>query len=339
MKKVLVTGGAGFIGSHTVVALHEAGYAPVLVDDFSNSEPAVLDRLAELIGQRPAFHELDACDQAALEAVLAAEGPLDGAIHFAASKSVSESVRDPLKYYRNNLGSLTALLRAMETHQLTDLVFSSSCTVYGQPAELPVTEAAPLLPAESPYGRTKQICETILDDLVRAGEPLRAVLLRYFNPIGAHPSGKIGELPRGAPENLVPYITQTAAGIREQLTVFGDDYETPDGTCIRDYIHVMDLAEAHVRALEWLGRLDPGGRTEAFNVGTGRGVSVLEAIEAFERASGTPLNYVRGKRRPGDIVQVWADASKAEATLGWSARRGVDEAMRDAWTWQVQLGT
>lgn len=336
-KRVLVTGGAGFIGSHTVVALHEAGYFPVVVDDFRNSRREVIRVLRELTGEAMVAHEIDCCDADAVAAVLETNGPLYGAIHFAADKSVSESVRDPLKYYENNVGSLVVLLRALAAVAVRNLVFSSSCTVYGEPERQPVTEEFPRQPAESPYGHTKQVCEDVVRAQVKAGVDLAAVLLRYFNPVGAHPSARIGELPLGTPENLVPYITQTAAGWREKLTVFGDDYDTPDGSCIRDYIHVMDLAEAHVRALDWLAEQGGDGLVEVVNVGTGRGVSVLEAVKAFEEASGETLNYEVGARRPGDIMQIWADTTKAEEVLGWKATRGVEEAMADAWRWQQTL--
>lgn len=338
MKKVLVTGGAGFIGSHTVVALTEAGSTPVLVDDFSNSERAVVEALRELTHPELAFTELDCNDAAAMDEVFREHPDIDGVIHFAACKAVGESVRDPGKYYRNNVGSLLVLLEAMEKHGVKDLVFSSSCTVYGEPDQLPVTEATPQKRAESPYGFTKQVCERILEDIVASGRPFRIATLRYFNPIGAHPSARIGELPLGRPENLVPFVTQTAAGIRDHLTVFGDDYDTPDGSCIRDYIHVLDLAEAHVRSLEWLAEKAEDGSNEVFNIGTGRGVSVLEAVAAFEEASGTKLPYKIGPRRPGDIVKIYASVEKAEATLGWKAKRDVVQSMADAWRWQQALG-
>jgi len=336
-KKVLVTGGAGFIGSHTVVALHEAGYVPVVVDDFSNSEPSVMDRLGEILGQAVVCHRVDCTDRAALQAVFQAEGEIAALIHFAAFKAVGESVREPLKYYRNNLGGLLTCLELMGEFGVSDLVFSSSCTVYGQPDPLPVTEASPLKPAESPYGATKQISEGILLHAVAAGVTLRAMILRYFNPIGAHESARIGELPLGVPNNLVPFITQTAAGIREQLTVFGDDYETPDGSCIRDYIHVMDLAEAHVAALSWLERQPGEALCEALNVGTGAGHSVFEVIGAFEEASGETLRRVVGPRRPGDIPAIYADVTRSEEVLGWRARRTLGQAMADAWRWQQAL--
>lgn len=337
MKKVIVTGGAGFIGSHTVVALHQAGYLPIVVDDFSNSQPVVLERLRQLTGAEIPAHELDCCQEADFREVFEAAGEVLGVIHFAARKSVSESVREPLRYYRNNLGSLEVLLGLMAAFSVPHLVFSSSCTVYGQAAVLPVTEETPRLPAESPYGRSKQICEDMIQDVLASGAALRAVMLRYFNPVGAHESGLIGELPLGTPENLVPYITQTGAGLREQLTVFGDDYDTPDGSCIRDYIHVVDLAGAHVKALDWMAQQDRPAFAEVFNVGTGRGVSVLEAIRAFEEASGKPLNYRVGARRPGDIEKIWADTTRCRQVLGFEATRTIEQAMRDAWNWQQRL--
>ena len=338
MQKVLVTGGAGFIGSHTVVQLHEAGYEPVIVDHFGNSSRVIPERLERITGKRFPLFEIDCVDEGAMTRLLNEEGPFFGAIHFAAHKAVGVSVKQPLEYFRNNLGSMLTLLKGMAGAGVRHLVFSSSCTVYGEPDTLPVTEDSPIKPAESPYGRTKQFCEEIISDQVKSGATLRAVVLRYFNPVGAHPTGLIGELPIGAPENLVPYITQTAAGIREKLTVFGDDYDTPDGTCIRDYIHVMDLAAAHVSALAWLGRRQEHAICEVFNVGTGRGTSVLEAIHAFERATGRKLNYTIGPRRTGDVIKTYAAVDKATTELGWSAKLGIDEAMRDAYNWQRSLG-
>ncbi len=336
-ERIIVTGGAGFIGSHAVVELHAAGYVPIVVDDFSNSEASVLAGLRKIVGEEVASHQVDCNDEAALAAVFEAEGPIRGVIHFAAFKAVGESVQNPLNYYYNNLNSLLTLLRVMQRYDVRDLVFSSSCTVYGQPARLPVTEAAPFLPAESPYGHTKQICEAMLHDAVRAQQPLRAVSLRYFNPIGAHPSGHIGELPRGVPSNLVPFITQTAAGLRPELSVFGNDYPTPDGTCVRDYIHVVDLARAHVQAFGWLaGRADQP-LYEVFNVGTGWGSSVLEVIHAFERASGQALRYRIAPRRPGDVVEIYGDVQKAQRTLGWRAELSLATAMGDAWRWEQRL--
>jgi UDP-glucose 4-epimerase len=338
MRKVLVTGGAGFIGSHTVVALHQAGYQPVLVDNYCNSERSVLDKLRQLTFPELELHEVNCVAQEDMRGVFEAVGTLHGVIHFAAHKSVSGSVREPLDYYHNNVGSLVTLLRLIEEFQVPHLVFSSSCTVYGEPDLLPVTEESPTKQAESPYGFSKQICEAMLRDQVASGRNLKAIPLRYFNPIGAHPSALIGELPLGTPENLVPYITQTAAGLREQLTVFGNDYDTPDGSCIRDYIHVVDLAEAHVKALDWLTSSPLERCCEVFNVGTGRGVSVLEAVAAFEKASGETLSYRIGPRRPGDIVKIYAGVERSRDVLGWNAKLGIAEAMRDAWNWQVALG-
>ncbi len=337
MKKVIVTGGAGFIGSHTAVELVQAGYSPIVVDNFSNSDRRIIARLKQIAGHGVTVHDVDCSDPSAVDGLFAREGEVYGVIHFAAFKSVSASVAHPLAYFRNNLGSLVTVLQAMRSHGIGVFVFSSSCTVYGQPDSLPVTERSPLKRAESPYGRTKQMCEDIIDDLVTSGAPLRAVTLRYFNPVGAHPSGLIGELPLGSPENLVPYITQAAAGLREKLTVFGDDYPTGDGTCVRDYIHVVDLAKAHVASLEWIGRERRSGYNEVFNVGTGKGTSVLEAIQAFEAAAGRTLNYVIGPRRPGDVIETYADVAKAESTLGWRAKLSITDAMRDAWRWQVGL--
>jgi UDP-glucose 4-epimerase len=337
VKKVIVTGGAGYIGSHTSVALMEAGYLPVVVDNFCASDRRILARMRELMGRDFPVHELDCRDRAALARVFELEAPVFGVIHFAAHKSVGVSVREPREYYDNNIGSLLALLWALERAQVPGLVFSSSCTVYGQPEQLPVTEATPIKPAESPYGRTKQVCESLLEDVVASGSALRAVTLRYFNPIGAHPSGRIGELPLGKPETLAPYITQTAAGLRDELVVFGNDYPTPDGTCIRDYLHICDLAAAHVAAFDWMARRPAGAFHEVFNVGTGQGVSVLGAIRAFEEVSGVALRHRFGPRRPGDAVAVYASVAKAERELGWRARLGIKEAMRDAWSWQQAL--
>jgi UDP-glucose 4-epimerase len=337
MKKVLVTGGAGYIGSHTSVELASAGYLPVVVDNFCASDRRIVGSMQRLMGRPFPLYELDCRNRAALSQVFEAEAPIHGIIHFAAHKSVGVSVREPREYYDNNLGSLIALLEVMEKARVPRLVFSSSCTVYGQPESLPVTEETALRRAESPYGRTKQMCEALLDDVVRASAPLEAVTLRYFNPIGAHPSGLIGELPLGKPETLVPYITQSAAGLREELTVFGNDYPTPDGSCVRDYVHIQDLAAAHVAAFAWLERQTRASFNEVFNVGTGRGVSVLEAIRAFEQAAGQPLKYRVGPRRAGDAASVYASVDKAARELGWTAKLGILEAMRDAWRWQQNL--
>ena len=336
MKKVLVTGGAGYIGSHTSVALAAAGYQPVVVDNFCASDRRLLPRMRELMGRDFSVHELDCRDREGLARVFEREAPLFGVIHFAAHKSVGVSVQQPREYYDNNVGSLIALLSVLERAPLP-LVFSSSCTVYGQPEQLPVTEQSPLRRAASPYGRTKQICEDLLTDVVASGGSLRAVSLRYFNPIGAHPSGKLGELPLGKPETLAPYITQTAAGQREELVVFGKDYPTVDGTCVRDYLHICDLASAHVAAFAWLERQSSGSFHEIFNVGTGQGVSVLEAIRAFEEVTGVAVRHRFGPRRAGDAAEVYASVDKARRELGWQAQLGVRDALRDAWNWQQSL--
>ena len=337
MKKVLVTGGAGYIGSHTAVELIAAGYTPVIADNFSNSTRQAIEGVSAIAQKEPTWIELDFCDSASVNNLFDEYGPFVGVIHFAAFKAVGESVRNPLKYYTNNLQSTANVLAAMKKFGVHHLVFSSSCTVYGQPAELPVTESSEFLPANSPYGFTKQIGERMICDFMGAeGAPFSAMLLRYFNPIGAHPSGLIGELPLGAPENLIPYITQSAAGWREGLTIFGNDYDTPDGTCIRDYIHVCDLAEAHVAALEWLAN-NPGQCT-AVNLGTGEGNSVKEVIDTFVAATGIQLNYRIGERRAGDVEKIYARADKAKQLLGWSTKRSLNDAIIDAWNWQLKLG-
>ena len=312
MKKILITGGAGYIGSHTAVELVKAGLQPVIIDDLSNSNRQVLQRLKELTGQDIPFFEGDCGDQALLNQIFGLHR-ISGIIHFAAYKAVGESTENPLKYYQNNVGSLMTILSFMKEKGIKDLVFSSSCTVYGQPDVLPVTESTPRKDAESPYGNTKKICEDILVDMVKSEAGLRVISLRYFNPVGAHSSAKIGELPLGTPNNLVPFVTQTAAGIREKLTVFGGDYDTPDGTCIRDYIHVVDLADAHLRAIEYLGEQEMNFY-DVFNVGTGNGNSVLE------------------------VIQVWADTQKINKVLGWYPKLSLDESMRDSWNWQLAIG-
>ncbi|HAS44370.1 MAG TPA: UDP-glucose 4-epimerase GalE [Microscillaceae bacterium] len=342
--KVLVTGGTGFIGSHTIVSLIETGMKPVIVDNLDNSLPSVLKSLEAITQTTIPFYEVDCNDQEAINQVFEKEKDIEGVIHFAAHKAVGESVINPLKYYQNNVGSLIVLLEVMKKHQTPHLVFSSSCTVYGQPGQLPVTETSPIIPAESPYGNTKQICEEVIRDTVHSSQAdlanfqLNAILLRYFNPIGAHPSGHIGELPLGVPNNLVPYITQTAAGIRDTLTIFGNDYDTPDGTCIRDYIHVMDLAEAHVKALQLLAnKSENGSICEVFNIGTGKGNSVQELVHTFEKVNNLKLNYEFGKRRPGDIEQIYASVDKANQQLGWQTKRSLEDGLRDAWNWQQKL--
>ncbi|MBK8340185.1 MAG: UDP-glucose 4-epimerase GalE [Flavobacteriales bacterium] len=336
MGRVIVTGGAGYIGSHTVVELAAAGRVPVLVDDLRNSQDRALEGLAKLLGYAPEMHRIDCTDEAALERVFA-RGDIDGVIHFAADKAVGESVAEPLKYYTNNIGSLIALLAVMERHGVRKLVFSSSCTVYGQPRELPVDETAPDHHPTSPYGFTKVVCEQLLRDVSAADPLFRAALLRYFNPIGAHPSAHIGELPLGVPNNLVPFVMQTAAGLRDQLVVHGDDYDTPDGSCIRDYIHVVDLAQAHVKALAMLER-ENTPQCDAFNLGTGQGHSVLEVVRTSEEVIGRKLPYTIGPRRAGDVASVYADATKAREVLGWTAQLGLREALEDAWRWQERLG-
>ena len=334
---ILVTGGAGYIGSHTVVALVEAGFNPVIVDDFSNLELRVLEGLEKILGFKPRYFA-ENCNDAAVIRRIIEEESIGGAIHFAAFKAVGESMQEPLKYYRNNLGSLLALVQTMLECGVSNLIFSSSATVYGQPDELPVREDAPLPPSMSVYGNTKQIGEEILRDTATAKKALKAISLRYFNPIGAHPSSQIGELPRGVPNNLVPFITQTAAGLRPALTVFGNDYDTPDGTCLRDFIHIMDLAEAHVEALKYLIKSTDSTFYDVFNVGTGHGNSVLGIIRTFEEVSGVLLKYKIGERRPGDAAAVYADAGKIYRRLGWQARRTMREGLADAWRWQQRLG-
>lgn len=336
-EKILVTGGTGFIGSHTVVELQNSGYEVIVIDNLSNSKVEVIDSITEITGIRPAFEQLDCLDAVGLEAVFAKYKDIKAIIHFAASKAVGESVQKPLLYYRNNLVSLINLLELMPKYHVDGLVFSSSCTVYGQPDVLPVTEAAPIKKAESPYGNTKQINEEIIQDTVKSGSPIQAILLRYFNPIGAHPTALIGELPNGVPMNLIPFLTQTAMGIREKLSVFGDDYNTPDGSCIRDYIDVVDLAKAHVIAIDRMLHNKQKEKVEVFNIGTGKGLSVLELIHAFEKATGVKLNYQVVGRRAGDIEQVWADPEKANKELGWKAETNIEDTLRSAWRWQQRL--
>ena len=335
MSKILVTGGLGYIGSHTVVELINAGFEPVIVDDLSNSQPKILEQITKITGKRPVFHELDLSDENAVKNLVTAEPDIAGVIHFAAFKAVGESVQQPLKYYRNNIYSLINLLEGYYGKPV-NFVFSSSCTVYGQPDELPVTEQAPIKVAQSPYGNTKQIAEEILSDTVTAGSPYKVIALRYFNPVGSHQTALIGELPIGVPQNLVPFITQTAIGKREKLTVFGDDYSTKDGSCVRDYIHVVDLAKAHVAALRLMEKSEFKGY-DVFNIGTGNGNTVLEIIKAFERVTGEKLNYVIGARRAGDIEKVWGNVSKAEEKLHWKAELGLDAMMSSAWAWEKYI--
>jgi len=336
-RKILVTGGTGYIGSHTSVELINEGFEVVIVDNLYNSEAEVTERIRMITGISPALEIIDICDKVRLENFFMTNKGIDAIIHFAAYKAVSESVSKPLDYYYNNLVSLINLLDLMKRYNVPDIVFSSSCTVYGQPEKLPVTEDAPLQPATSPYGNTKQIGEEIIRDATFADKNIKAIALRYFNPIGAHPSGLIGELPRGVPENLVPFITQTAYGLRDELKVYGNDYDTPDGSCIRDYLHVVDLARAHVVAVKRLleGKNKKG--FEVFNLGTGNGVSVLEAINSFERVTGIKLKYSITGRRPGDIEKIWADPSFANQELGWKTISTLDEAMKTAWEWEKKV--
>ncbi|MCG8384626.1 MAG: UDP-glucose 4-epimerase GalE [Cytophagales bacterium] len=335
-KKIIVTGGAGYIGSHTCVELINAGFEPVIIDNFFNSEKFIVDRIEQITGFKPSVIEADCADLNTLSSVVEDLGGLAGIIHFAAYKAVGESTAKPLDYYYNNIASTTAMLKLMEIFSIHNFVFSSSCTVYGQPDVLPVTEESPVKKAESPYGRTKQVCEDVIADFKKANEGLRAVSLRYFNPIGAHPSALIGELPLGIPNNLVPFITQSAIGLRDHLTVFGDDYDTPDGTCIRDYIHVVDLAKAHVAAIKYLIDQEEG-LYDIFNLGTGQGNSVLEVIKTFEKVVGQDLDYRIGPRRPGDVVKVYADVSKANEQLGWKTGLSLEDALKDAWRWENSL--
>lgn len=335
-KKIIVTGGAGYIGSHTVVELIQAGFEAVIIDDFRNSQPWILERIKELTGILPENHSIDCADADAVGEVFRSHPDTAGVIHFAAYKAVGESVQKPVLYYQNNVGSMCAVLDAMRETGVEHLVFSSSCTVYGEPETAEVTEETPVKRATSPYGDTKITCEKIIEYVRSSGQPIKATLLRYFNPIGAHPSGKIGELPSGIPNNLVPYITQTAAGIRKQLTVFGNDYKTPDGTNIRDYIHVVDLAKAHVKSIEWL-MMQQGSLCEAFNLGTGTGTSVLEIISNFEEVNGLKVNYAFGPRRAGDVEQIYANPAKAERTLNWKCEYSVKDALRDSWNWEKTL--
>jgi UDP-glucose 4-epimerase len=334
-KKVLVTGGTGYIGSHTCVELALAGYEPVIIDNLSRSEITVIDGIEKITGRKANFHKGDCLDKKFLQNVFKTEGTIAAVIHFAAYKSVGESVQQPLSYHRNNIDSLLSLLEVMKEYKVKELIFSSSCTVYGQPDHIPVDETAPQKRAESPYGATKQICERILEDVYHEG--FKVVSLRYFNPIGAHPSGLIGELPIGTPNNLVPYITQTAAGKREKLTIFGNDYNTPDGTCIRDYIHVVDVAIAHLKAMEYLARMENSQGYEVFNLGTGHGVSVLQLVQEFIKVNKVDLKYAFGKRRPGDVEKVYADPSKLNEAFNWKAARSTEDALLHAWQWEKNL--
>ena len=337
MKKILVTGGTGYIGSHTTVELQIAGYEVVIIDNLSNSNRQVLDGIERITGIRPVFSQTDCNDKMAVEKVLKDNPGIVGIIHFAASKAVNESIQLPLLYYRNNIVPLINLLELIPQHNIKGFVFSSSCTVYGQPDILPVTEQAPIKIATSPYGNTKQIDEEIIRDTIAAGASFKSIMLRYFNPVGAHPTAEIGELPIGIPQNLIPYLTQTAAGIRPMLSVFGDDYDTPDGTCIRDFINVVDLAKAHVIAIERMLNDRSKENLEIFNLGTGNGNSVLELINTFERATGVKVPHKIVGRREGDIEKVWADPNHALEVLGWKTQETLEDTLRSAWKWQQKL--
>tara|TARA_R110002049_G_scaffold14886_3_gene61939 strand:- start:2107 stop:3123 length:1017 start_codon:yes stop_codon:yes gene_type:complete len=335
--KILVTGGLGFIGSHTVVELQNEGFDVVIIDDLSNSSEKVMDGIVAITGKKPVFEKFDLKEKIKVQDFFKRHQDIAGVIHFAASKAVGESVEKPLLYYENNIGTLVYLLQELSNLEKSSFIFSSSCTVYGQADKMPITESAPVKEAESPYGNTKQMGEEIIRDTCKVVPSLKAIALRYFNPMGAHPSAEIGELPIGVPQNLMPYITQTGMGIREALSVFGGDYPTEDGTCIRDYIHVVDLAKAHVVALQRLLNSTNEENYEVFNVGTGTGSSVLEAIKSFERVSGKKLNYKIVDRRPGDITSAYADTTKANTVLGWKAKSTLDEAMQSAWDWEQKI--
>lgn len=337
-KKIVVTGGLGFIGSHTVVDLQEQGFEVVIIDDLSNSSKEVLDGIFAITNQRPIFSQIDLKDKKAVSNFFSTHSDIAGIIHFAAYKAVGESVEKPLQYYDNNLASLIYLIQeVVKLNRPIPFIFSSSCTVYGQADTLPITEDAPIKKANSPYGNTKQIGEEILFDLAQANSKAKVISLRYFNPIGAHPSLEIGELPIGKPQNLVPFITQTALGLHNQLTVFGNDYPTPDGTCIRDYIHVVDLSKAHVVALKRLLDNKQDTNYEVFNLGTGKGSSVLEVIQSFERVSDRSLSYEIGPRRSGDVTAAFADTSKANSVLGWKTQKTLDQAVESAWKWEQKI--
>ena len=335
--KILVTGGTGYIGSHTVVELQAAGYEVVIIDNLSNSNREVLDGIEKISGIRPVFVEADCTDMAALTKLFDENPGINGIINFAASKAVGESVQTPLLYYRNNLVTLINLLELMPKYGTKGIVFSSSCTVYGEPDVNPVDETAPIKKATSPYGNTKQISEEIITDYITSGAPIKSILLRYFNPVGAHPSAEIGELPNGVPQNLIPFLTQTAIGIRKELSVFGNDYNTPDGSCIRDFINVVDLAKAHVKALERMLEDKSEEKLEVFNLGTGVGLSVLELINAFETSTGVKVPHKIVGRREGDIEKVWANPDRANNVLGWKATTSIEDTMRSAWNWQLRL--
>ncbi|NDV47172.1 UDP-glucose 4-epimerase GalE [Paludibacter sp. 221] len=337
MAKILVTGGTGYIGSHTVVELQKEGFEVIIVDNLSNSNIDVLNGIEKISGIRPAFENIDCVDYVSMDRMFEKYPGIEAIIHFAASKAVGESVEKPLLYYRNNLVSLINLLQLMPIHKVKNFVFSSSCTVYGQPDELPVTEKAPIKPALSPYGNTKQIGEEVIQDTIHSNSFYKSIILRYFNPIGAHPSAEIGELPNGVPNNLLPFVTQTAIGLRKELKVFGEDYNTPDGTCIRDYINVVDLAKAHVISVKRLLEEKGESPVEIFNLGTGRGLSVLEIIQTFEKVNDVKVPYQIVGRREGDIEQVWANPSHANNVLGWKAQETVEDTLKTAWTWEKRL--
>lgn len=337
MAKILVTGGTGYIGSHTVVELQNSGYEVVIIDNLFNSNIQVLDRIEKITGIRPIFENIDCVDYKMFNRFFEAHPDLQSIIHFAASKAVGESIEKPLLYYSNNLVSLLNLLQLMQNYNVPNLVFSSSCTVYGQPDELPVTEDAPIKPALSPYGNTKQIGEEIIRDTIYSDSNLKTIILRYFNPIGAHPTAEIGELPNGIPNNLLPFVTQTAIGLRKELSVFGNDYNTPDGSCIRDYINVVDLAKAHVIAVKRLLAKQTESDVETFNLGTGRGLSVLEILETFEKVTGVKVPHKIVGRREGDIEKVWANPAYANNVLGWKATETVEDTLRNVWAWELKL--
>lgn len=337
MKKILVTGGAGYIGSHTVVELQKAGFRVIVVDNLSNSSIDAIAGIERITGVKPHFENLDCLDYVGMDYLFSKYEGIEAVIHFAASKAVGESVAKPVSYYRNNVNSLMNVLDLMPVHGVKNIVFSSSCTVYGQPDVLPVTEAAPFKPALSPYGNTKQVCEEIIQDVINSGSQMNSIILRYFNPIGAHESAEIGELPLGVPSNLIPFITQTTAGIREKLSVYGDDYNTADGSCIRDYINVVDLAKAHVIAVKRMLEGKQEQKSELFNIGTGKGYSVLELIKAFEKVNNVKVPYEIVGRRAGDIEQVWADPEKANKVLGWKAEATLEETLQSSWKWELKL--
>ncbi len=337
MKKILVTGGAGFIGSHTCVELIDAGYEPIIIDNFSNSDIKVLDALEVITGKAIKFYDLDCAEFTSFETLFKAESEIHGIIHFAAYKAVGESTKDPFKYYHNNINSTLNVLEAMKLYGVHKLVFSSSCTVYGQPNKLPVTESSPIVRAASPYGHTKQINEEMIFEYQKNFPKIQSVILRYFNPIGAHPSALIGELPLGKPENLVPFVCQTAAGLLDEITIFGEDYNTSDGTCVRDYIHVVDLAKAHVKSLELIQTFKNNASPEILNLGYGKGFSVLEVIKTFEKINNIQVNYKFGHRRKGDVEQIYSSSEKANKLLNWHCEYGLEEMLEHAWAWQKKL--